>query len=303
MMNYAPEFLFEPWAEAFGWILLHSVWQGLLVFGVIVICLRFIPTQYAAVRYALGLIGLPVFLAGCTITWFIIYTPGDYLITMQGISTLESVVTIPDGSTSTELRMGWVTDLKQSIQRMIPFAIQVWIIGAVFFSLRITAGWWYINRLSHEAVSVQGVWSEKIKLLAAEMGITRIIGLAESQAIHIPVVIGYLKPVILIPVGMLSGLTTEQVETILVHELTHIRRHDYLVNVVQSFIEAMFFFNPFVWMLSSVIRREREHCCDDAVLTHCGNALVYAQALSQLEEARFMGTTLAPSLAQNKNEL
>jgi hypothetical protein len=102
---------------------------------------------------------------------------------------------------------------------------------------------------------------------------------------------------------MAAGLTTEQLEAILLHELAHIKRHDFLINVIQSFIETVFFFNPFTWKLSDLIRREREYCCDDLVISENGSARAYAHALAQLEEVRFSRSTLVLSLAADKNQL
>jgi hypothetical protein len=102
---------------------------------------------------------------------------------------------------------------------------------------------------------------------------------------------------------MLSGLSTEQLETIFIHELMHIKRNDFLINVLQSVVEAIFFFNPFVWIFSGIIKREREHCCDDAVVKLHGNALAYAHALTSLEEVRLSRVGLSVSLAESKNQL
>src|SRR5204862_7511696 len=105
-------------------------------------------------------------------------------------------------------------------------------------------------------------WSNIVQQLARQLHIDRVIPLAQSAHINAPLVIGYIKPVIMIPVGMFSGLSPEQIETIFIHELAHIKRHDYFINVLQSIIEALFFFNPFIWIVSNIIRREREYCCD-----------------------------------------
>ncbi len=110
--------------------------------------------------------------------------------------------------------------------------------------------------------------------------------LLESCLAEVPVVIGYLRPAILLPVGLLAGLPAAQVEAILLHELAHIRRHDYLVNLVQMFVEGLLFYHPAVWWLSAVIRAERENCCDDVVVATQGDAYGYAAALAALEERR-----------------
>ena len=101
-----------------------------------------------------------------------------------------------------------------------------------------------------------------------------------------PVVIGYLRPVILVPVGMLAGMPAAQVEAILLHELAHVRRRDYLANLLQTVGEGFLFYHPAIWWISSVIRSERENCCDDLVVEASGDAREYAAALAALEHTR-----------------
>jgi bla regulator protein BlaR1 len=146
-------------------------------------------------------------------------------------------------------------------------------------------------------------WSDQLTNIADQLDIKRIIRVAESTNISAPMVIGFFKPMILFPTGLMSGLSTDQIESILIHELAHIRRHDYLVNLIQSIVESFYFFNPFVWMISNIIRREREYCCDDAVVTVRGSSLAYVKALSRLEEMRLSSPILAVSFAENKNQL
>ena len=110
--------------------------------------------------------------------------------------------------------------------------------------------------------------------------------LLESCITDTPVLIGYLRPVILLPLGCLTGLSAAQVECILLHELAHVVRHDYLVNLLQSMVEGLLFYHPAVWWVSRVVRAERENCCDDRVVELMGNARAYAATLAVLEERR-----------------
>ncbi len=118
------------------------------------------------------------------------------------------------------------------------------------------------------------------------LGIHRAVRLMQSTLVEVPTVIGWLRPVVLIPVSCLTGLSTAQVEAIFCHELAHVRRHDYLVSVIQSVVEALLFYHPAVWWVSKQLRRERECCCDELAVGHGGDVLAYARALSYLEERR-----------------
>src|SRR5207249_2224703 len=122
--------------------------------------------------------------------------------------------------------------------------------------------------------------------LARRVQVPRPVRLLVSAIVQVPTVIGELRPIILMPIGALSGLPPDQVEGLLLHELAHIRRHDYLVNIFQSIVEALLFYHPGVWWISGHIRRERELCCDDLAVSVIGDVLTYARALAELESFR-----------------
>ena len=125
-----------------------------------------------------------------------------------------------------------------------------------------------------------------LSALHARLGIHRTVKLLNSVHVQGPIVIGWFKPAILLPVGCMTGLSTLQIEAVLAHELAHIRRHDYLVNLLQSAVEVVLFYHPAIWWVSKEICREREHCCDDLAVAICGDRLAYAKALSSLEARR-----------------
>ena len=130
-------------------------------------------------------------------------------------------------------------------------------------------------------------WQQRLNLLARRLHLSRPVTLLESCLARVPVVIGYIRPVILMPVGLLTGMPAGQLESILLHELAHIRRYDYLVNLLQTSVEGLLFYHPAVWWISGVIRTEREHCCDDLAVSLSGDAREYATALATLEQCRW----------------
>jgi bla regulator protein BlaR1 len=186
------------------------------------------------------------------------------------------------------------------LQTNMPFVVAAWFLGALIFLLRTTGGWFYVSTLKKESVTINNQWSQLLNTLGYKIGVKRWVELASTTKLSAPVVLGYFKPIVLVPVGLFTGLTPAQVETVFLHELMHIKRNDYLVNLIQLILESIFFFNPFVWMISSMIRIEREHCCDDAVVAHHANPLDYAHALTKLEEERAQHPALALSFAGNK---
>ena len=122
--------------------------------------------------------------------------------------------------------------------------------------------------------------------LGRRLGIGRAVALLESSAISVPMVVGWLRPVVLVPASALAGLPPRQLAAILAHELAHVRRHDYLVNLLQAAVETLLFYHPAVWWVSAQVRRERENCCDDLAVAVCGDRLGYARALADLEGLR-----------------
>lgn len=294
---------FSGWTEPLGWTLLNSLWQGLGILLITIIVLRFLPLRLSQARYMVACAGLGLLLAASTSTFIYLFNTSSreplahYAYSFEIPSGNISPITI--GSLIKE-RLGYIILF---LETNMPFILLAWITGTMVFSLRLLSGWWYVSKLKSEALEVDEEWSRCIQMFANQLKINRVVRLAQSAKIDTPLVIGFFKPIVLVPIGMFSGLSTEQIETIFVHELAHIKRHDYLINLVQSFIETIFFFNPFIWILSGIIRREREYCCDDAVLIKHGSALAYARALTQLEEVRLSRSAFVLSLAENKNQL
>jgi uncharacterized protein (TIGR03435 family) len=144
-------------------------------------------------------------------------------------------------------------------------------------------------------------WQEALRKLGAQIRLSRPVPLLVSALVQVPTVVGWLRPVVLVPVGALGGLPAEYLEALLLHELAHIRRHDYLVNMLQSVAEALLFYHPAVWWVSGHIRAERELCCDDVAVSVFGNALTYASALAHLESCR--PSRLSAALAANGGSL
>jgi uncharacterized protein (TIGR03435 family) len=176
----------------------------------------------------------------------------------------------------------------------LPLIVLAWVIGVVSFLTRLLGGWWWIHRLHRVArATPPSAWTKTAARLADSLGLSRRVHIVDSSVVDTPTVIGWITPVILLPVAALAGLSASQVEAILAHELAHIRRHDFLVNLLQTLAETMLFYHPAVWWLSARIRVEREHCCDEVALSVCGDAVSYAEALVELESWRRVRAPLA----------
>jgi beta-lactamase regulating signal transducer with metallopeptidase domain len=166
-----------------------------------------------------------------------------------------------------------------------PLLTGLWVAFFAFKCSRLAAGFYHIRKLRRTGTSTPPVeWVVRTRQMAVSLGIGKAVILLESTLAKVPMVLGFLKPVIIVPIGMLAQLPPYQVETILVHELGHIRRNDYLVNLIQHFAEAIFFFNPAILWLSALLRKERECCCDDLVLAHERDPRSYVDTLVNFQE-------------------
>jgi hypothetical protein len=165
----------------------------------------------------------------------------------------------------------------------LPAVTVTWMLGVLCLSIRLLGGWLLTRRLPRRAVHAVSPHIEAAaRDVARRLALHRTVAILESAAVTVPTLVGWVRPVVLLPAAALSGLSAMQLEAILAHELAHVRRHDYLVNLLQSAVETLLFYHPAVWWVSSEVRAERENCCDDLAVAVCGDRLVYVSALAEL---------------------
>jgi GWxTD domain-containing protein len=269
-----------PVASALGWTLFHFVWEALLIAVLMALTLYLIRPSSARARYALAclaMLAMPVAF-GITVAQLL---PGDGVSVISKAGGIGPTRTILGGAMRPE-------PVGPSLGERLPVAVPFWAAGVFLFYLHSLWSWLAAQRLRRTGVCMVPVpLQERMRLLAQKMRVSKPLVLLESCLTDVPVVIGYFRPVVLLPLGLVTGLRPEQVEAILIHELAHIRRHDYFVNLLQSCVEGLLFYHPAVWWVSHVIRTERENCCDDGVVAMQGDAHGYAEALVSLEEKRW----------------
>jgi uncharacterized protein (TIGR03435 family) len=183
-----------------------------------------------------------------------------------------------------------------------PWLVITWFAGATALWVHLIGGCMFAKLMKSSSVrEAPAAWRETLDILKARVGVSAPVRMLVSATVQVPTVVGWLTPVILFPVGVLTGLAPEYIEALLAHELAHIRRRDYLVSVLQGVAEAMLFYHPAVWWVSSQIRTEREMCSDDVAVAVGGDALAYVRALAGLESNR--ARQVAPLLAANGGSL
>ncbi|HEV2705133.1 MAG TPA: M56 family metallopeptidase [Pyrinomonadaceae bacterium] len=315
-MNAFETLLENPFVQTLGWTLLHFLWQGALVAILFANLQAVLRRRSANLRYALSCAAMLLMLA-LPITTFCVLS----LNAETGAQTMPATQTTVEevASRPTDTAVNPTTDsyaatarrtedasliptvwrrgeMARRLQGLLPWAVGTWVLGVLLLSLRMAGGWAFAQRLKRKQTTLAPEeWQERLRDLCVRLRVTRPVRLCQSLLVEVPTVIGWLEPVVLVPVRALTGMTPEQLEALLAHELAHIRRHDYLVNLFQTAVETLLFYHPAVWWVSHQMRVERENCCDDAAVAACGDVLVYARALTELEQLR-MGYD-APAMA------
>jgi len=277
-------------AKALGWTLIHSLWEGAAVALALMVVLG--VAKSARVRYWAGCGAMLVLLAGFVATFYRLMPRETGVAARAAVS---AAVALPAEDTPVG-----VTATAWELSDLLPWLAPVWMAGVLLFQLRCLASWAAAGRLRRTGVfDAPDAWMARLDALRARLRMTRPVRLLESCALEVPVVIGHVRPVILMPVGLLAGLPVAQIESILLHELAHIRRADYVVNLMQKVVEGLLFYHPAVWWISRVIRAERENCCDDLAVRASGDAHEYAMALAALAENRWAVSTAIAATGGN----
>ncbi|WP_141253328.1 M56 family metallopeptidase [Myxococcus sp. CA006] len=183
------------------------------------------------------------------------------------------------------------------VEAHLHWLVLAWVAGVGLSSGRMAAEWMKLRRLADRALPAPAAWQERLDALSRRLGLRRAVRLLQSSDVDVPAAVGWLSPVVLLPVSTLAGLPARQLEMVLAHELAHIRRHDFAVNLAQVLVETLLFFHPAVRWISHVIRIEREHCCDDVAVAASGNSVSYARALTALETLRVLPGAPSPAMS------
>src|SRR5437867_3449318 len=306
--------------HALGWALVHSLWQCALAAVALALLLAIVPARSARIRYALATATLVLTLALPLTTAVRVgeaspATPGNGLATSAVASRPASDATpaaqaaSPEGAmVAQETPRGYAPTTpaiaalrlasrsRTALEPVLPWIVALWLAGVLVLSARLAWGWIATRRLGAMGTRPAPVACvEALERLAARLRVSRPVRVLESAVLQVPAVLGWVRPVILVPASALTGLTPLQLDALLAHELAHVRRYDYLVNLIQSVIETLLFYHPAVWWISWRVRQEREHCCDDLAVAACGDAHFYAAALLGMERLRVAAP--APPLA------
>jgi beta-lactamase regulating signal transducer with metallopeptidase domain len=298
-MTHISAWISPQLAHTLAWALIHFLWQGLALAAICSALMAMCRT--ASARYVIGLVTLALMLAAPVTTFFSLQRSATVTLTSIDFMGLVRQGPVLAVSKTAENPLALTREAKAldalalynaaSNHPIRPDAllllVEAWFAGIVFLSLRTAGGFVVIERIRRKATRPVGaLLLEKCLALQRRMGLTRAIHYCECLCVQAPAVIGWFRPIVLLPVTALSGLSEDQLAAVICHELAHIRRLDSFVNVFQIAAETVLFYHPAVWWLNKRIRTERENCCDDVALSVCGNPVEYARALTLMEELR-----------------
>jgi bla regulator protein blaR1 len=296
--------------HAICWTLLHSLWQGLvlaLIAGVVMVMTK---KASSALRYNLLCTLLLLFLASSAYTFY--YQLHQNAVAIPAINHTPVATTSETAgntaatatSTTTHTLQNGIDTLVEYFNAHAAIVVVIWFIVFMARFVKVLSGLVYAQRVRHYQTNpAPADWQQRLAQLLHKLQISRPVSLLESAVIKIPMVVGVLKPVVLVPVGMLTHISPDQVESILIHELAHIRRQDYLFNIIQHLVDTLFFFNPALVWVSSLIRGERENCCDDIAINETRSRRQLISALVSFHEYTQSSSRFALQFAGKENQV
>ena len=282
--------------HSIGWALVEFTWQGAVATAVTAIVLLVLRSAPAQVRYIAACCGLLMMAALPVVSTVqhsrhsdtraaraAMHSATPRVTPTLSTMSVEPIARVAQGSLGGAQAPSQPID----IEAWLPFLVGLWLVGVSALSVRLIAAWIAIHRLRRVGRTPVPEWLHAhVVALANRLGVARRIRILESALVEVPVLIGWLRPVILLPASALTGLSHAQLGAVIAHEIAHIQRHDYVVNLLQAIAETLLFYHPGIWWISRRVRIEREHCCDDAAVELCGDRMVYVRALAMLEELR-----------------
>ncbi|MGB0864064.1 MAG: M56 family metallopeptidase [Saprospiraceae bacterium] len=318
----------NSWAYAFTWSMIASLWQFLLVGVALKVVLWLSPNQHSNWKYHISL-GALVFCVGLWWTNVAGYlseyqaNSENTIISIQNEALLtDATITpspvIPETTNFSNENTTIATDnitIEKTFQakatdwisRYKVFLALGWLLGVVVLLVRMLGSWWYLKTLRTKGLTVfENKYLEQFKALQKQLNINSTIQFYLSSLVSEPITFGFLKPIVLVPIGLINQLSEQEVEAILLHELAHVKRHDFLINILQNCIEITLFYHPVIWWISNQVRHIREECCDDMAISIQKNTTIYAETLVQIQQYSYSLTSkinLAMAATGKKGQL
>jgi beta-lactamase regulating signal transducer with metallopeptidase domain len=312
-MTILREIISDQTIYSLGWTIVHSLWQILIIALALKLLLIIFKNTSTHTRYAFSAAALILILLAGIVTFISVYTSylpdtnmseaGEptilgTLLAQTEIAEKFTILTIP--ALFEEQYKIMTTWLESNLSLI----VMLWMLGILIFMIKFSGNLIYIQRLKRIGTrSVPHEWHDMLKRLSDKIGVKKHVQLFESVFAKTPMVIGHLKPIILLPAGLLFSMPVDQIEAIFAHELAHIYRKDFLINTIKTILEVIFFYHPALWWISTIFDEEREHCCDDIALSASIDPLSLSKALVCAEEYRMHAPGLALAFYKKHHSL
>ncbi|MBT4399532.1 MAG: M56 family metallopeptidase [Bacteroidetes bacterium] len=291
----------HPLIQSLGQTIIHSLWQGTAITLLCWLILCFIRKDQAQARYWIHSGGIVSIFLIAVFTFINLYQssvfdgaspghefPGFRLILIQ-IQSFEGQE---------------VSNFSEVLSNSLPYISILWLAGLLVFSVRLIGGYSKVQKLKKSGIALQSMaWQLMVQRISERMNLGIFVEIKESAKIFVPTLIGHAKPILLFPFGALASMPVSQVEAIISHELAHVKRHDYLINLLLSFVEVVFFFHPAVWYLQSQVKNNRELACDDLAISITRDPANYAKALAHVQDNLSLNVRLSPAFSGRKGQL
>lgn len=308
------EIVFNPTVHKFfyalSWTFLHSLWQAAFIAIFFAIILLFLNKKSSKIKYKIWLFALAIFTISNIATYIyytrmnttedakFTYSAMECLPAIDGSHTIISAnLSNPNNEEYMSILNPWFDSLKSFVNEHLYIIVGLWFLGMLLFLLRFLGGLSYLYILKNKHnFPVDPYWQDLLLDIQQKCNVKKVVGLVESSMVKSIVIIGHFKPIILFPIGWINSMDPKEVEAILAHELAHIKRNDFLINLLQSIVEIIYYFNPFVWWISAQLKEQREHSCDDVAIGICGDAFSYAKSLVKVQEMQTKENSWAMSI-------
>ena len=266
--------------QIIGWSLIHFLWQGAVIALLLQVCLVGCRTAAARYRWLMG--AMVLMLASPLATMWLLSQPAAILPPLQDTLFVPGIPIAQDSAA--------VAAAPSGIHFSVSWLVYGWLAGVTALSIRWLGGYVWLERARRGAEPLSEALAQRCHRLIRHVGLSKPVQFAQSALLAVPMVVGWLKPVVLIPISTLTTLTPQQLDAVILHELAHVRRLDAFANLFQILVETLLFYHPAVWWVSHRIRIERENCCDDIAVGIAGDSFGYAMALTMLEAERAFPT-------------
>ena len=285
----------EKIIQAICWTLVHSLWEGLVLTVLTGAAMLFTQKSKSALRYKILMILFISFLVSSVLTFFLEW---------NSLQDLDGNGNIGGGFISAGILTEFASRFSGYLSSNASAIVLIWFIIFCGKCVRMTGGLLYTQRIrNHNPIEVDSEWKEKFKSICSRLEMRKTVKLMQSKLVKVPIVMGHLKPVIFIPLGFLTNIPPAQMEAVIIHELAHIKRNDFITNLLQHLAETIFFFNPGLIWVSSLMREERENCCDDMALNITNNRKQFVEALISFKEYSLGFSSHSLAFPGKKNQL